>query len=77
MYLSKEGDRMKFDLNFATHETRKCADYLSQAQHHLARARRTDDQERMIKEKQDKEREAFRNKQLQEDVRLCVGRPRQ
>ena len=30
VYLSKEGDRMKFDLTYATHEARKCADYLSQ-----------------------------------------------
>ena len=30
MYLSKEGDRMKFDLIHATHEAHKCADYLSQ-----------------------------------------------
>ena len=30
VYLSKEGDRMKFDLSYATHEARKCADYLSQ-----------------------------------------------
>ena len=64
---------MKFDLNFATHETSKCADYLSQAQHHLSRARRVDDQERIIKEKQDKEREALKTKQLQEDVScLCL-----
>ena len=32
VYLSKEGDRMKFDLSYATHEARKCADYLSQVQ---------------------------------------------
>lgn len=30
VYLSKEGDRMKFDLSYATLEARKCADYLSQ-----------------------------------------------
>lgn len=59
---------MRFDINFATHESRKCADYLSQAQHHLTRARRLDDQERSIKERQEKEREALRNKQQQEDV---------
>ncbi len=59
---------MRFDINFATHESRKCADYLSQAQHHVARARRLDDQERSIKERQEKEREALRSKQQQEDV---------
>ena len=61
---------MKFDLNFATHEARKCADYLSQAQHHLARARRVDDEERSLKERQEREREALRQKQLQDEV--CV-----
>ena len=68
VYLSKEGDRMKFDLNFATHEARKCADYLSQAQHHLARARKVDDEERSLKERQEKEREALRQKHLQDEV---------
>ena len=61
---------MKFDLNFATHEVRKCADYLSQAQHHLARARRVDDEERSLKERQERERETLRQKQLQDEV--CV-----
>ena len=59
---------MKFDLNFATHEARKCADYLSQAQHHLARARRVDDEERTLREKQEREREALRQKQVEEEV---------
>ena len=60
---------MKFDLNFATHEARKCADYLSQAQHHLARARRVDDEERSLRERQEREREAIRQKQIEEGVR--------
>jgi RNA polymerase-associated protein CTR9 len=68
VYLSKEGDRMKFDLNFATHEARKCADFLSQAQHHLARARRVDDEERSIKERQELERERMAKKQQEEEV---------
>ena len=63
---------MKFDLNFATHEARKCADYLSQAQHHLARARRVDDEERSLKERQEREREALRQKQLQDEVCYAV-----
>lgn len=69
VYLSKEGDRMKFDLNFATHEARKCADFLSQAQHHLARARRADDEERTLKERQELEREELAKKQHEEEVR--------
>ena len=63
---------MKFDLNFATHEARKCADYLSQAQHHLARARRVDDEERSLKERQEREREVLRQKQLQHEVCVCA-----
>ena len=59
---------MKFDLNFATKEASKCADYLSQAQHHLARARRVDDDERALREKQEREREALRAKQQEEEV---------
>lgn len=65
---------MKFDLNFATHEARKCADYLSQAQHHLARARRIDDEERTLREKQEREREALRQKQLEEEVCVLAAR---
>lgn len=72
MYLSKEGDRMKFDLNFATHEARKCADFLSQAQHHLSRARRVDDEERALKEKQEMERDELVKKQREEEVQ-CSG----
>ena len=67
--MSKEGDRTKFDLNFATHEARKCADFLSQAQHHLARARRVDDEERARREKQEKERGEIIRKQQEEEVR--------
>ena len=61
---------MKFDLNFATHEARKCADFLSQAQHHLTRARRMDDEERALKEKQEMEREELARKQQQEEVSI-------
>ena len=63
---------MKFDLNFATHEARKCADYLSQAQHHVARARKVDDEERLLREKQEKEREVIRQKQIEEEVGYIV-----
>ena len=63
---------MKFDLNFATHEARKCADYLSQAQHHLARARKVDDEERSLKERQEREREALKQKQLQDEVLMIT-----
>ena len=70
MFLSKEGDKMRFDLNFATHEARKCADYLSQAQHHLTRARKVDDEERVLRERQEREREALRARHLEEEVHV-------
>ncbi len=59
---------MKFDLNFATHEARKCADFLSQAQHHLTRARKVDDEQRAMKEKQDVERGEIERKMQEEEV---------
>lgn len=52
---------------------RRCADLLSQAQHHVTRARRTEDEERVLLEKQQKEREILRMKQLEEEVcNACV-----
>ena len=56
-------------MNFATQEARKCADFLSQAQHHLARARRVDDEERALKEKQEMERDKLVKQQQEEEVR--------
>ena len=64
---------MKFDLKFATHEAQKCADFLSQAQHHLARARKVDDEERALKEKQEKERGELARKHMEEEVRKDKG----
>ncbi|XP_071509624.1 RNA polymerase-associated protein CTR9 homolog [Diadema antillarum] len=65
-YLSKSGDRMKFDLAQAGAEAKQCADLLSQAQYHVQRARRQDEEERALREKQEKEREALRLKQEEE-----------
>ena len=39
-FLHTNGDRMRFDLNAAAAEARTCQDLLSQAQYHVARARR-------------------------------------
>ena len=47
---------------------RRCADLLSQAQHHVARARKMEDEEREQREKQEREREAIRSKHLEEEV---------
>ncbi|XP_022088278.1 RNA polymerase-associated protein CTR9 homolog [Acanthaster planci] len=65
-YLSKHGDRMKFDLAQAVVEARQCSDLLSQAQYHVARARRQDEEERLLRQRQDQERDALRQKQLEE-----------
>lgn len=64
-YLSVYGDRMKYDVAAAGAEARQCQDLLSQAQYHVARARRTDEEERQLRAKQEEERAAFRLKQLQ------------
>jgi len=67
-YLSQRGDRMKFDLEQAAVEARQCADLLSQAQYHVANARKIDEQEREQRRRQEEEREALRQKHLQEQV---------
>ncbi|XP_070564627.1 RNA polymerase-associated protein CTR9 homolog [Ptychodera flava] len=67
-HLSKVGDRMKFDLNQANVEARQCNDLLSQAQYHVARARRQDEEERAIRAQQEAEKEELRKKQLEEKL---------
>ena len=42
---------------------RVCSDLLTQAQHHVARARKIDEQERQLREKQEQERELLRQRQ--------------
>ncbi|XP_041472175.1 RNA polymerase-associated protein CTR9 homolog isoform X1 [Lytechinus variegatus] len=64
-YLSKSGDRMRFDLTQAGVEARQCADLLSQAQYHVQRARRQDEEERALRQKQEEEREALRQKHME------------
>lgn len=65
-YLSKSGDRMRFDLNQAAVEARQCNDLYSQAQYVIQRARAQDEEERALREKSLMERERLR-KQLQEE----------
>lgn len=71
-YLSKAGDKMKFDLALASSEARQCSDLLSQAQYHVARARKQDEEERELRAKQEQEKEILRQKLLkeQEEKRL-------
>ena len=59
------------------HIRRQCSDLLSQAQYHLQRARRQDEEDRLIRHKHEQEREALKQKHLQEQVgvwvEVCVG----
>lgn len=66
--MSDSGDKLKYDPNLAGLEARQCKDLLSQAQYHVARARRVDEEERLLRRKQDEERTAFKMKQLEELV---------
>jgi RNA polymerase-associated protein CTR9 len=59
---------MRYDVTLAGLEARQCQDLLSQAQYHVARARRVDEEERQLRRKQEEEREAFRLKQVEEQV---------
>ncbi|KAB5558905.1 hypothetical protein PHYPO_G00022620 [Pangasianodon hypophthalmus] len=65
-YLSKAGDKMRFDLALAASEARQCSDLLSQAQYHVARARKQDEEEKELRAKQDQERELLRQQLLRE-----------
>ncbi|KAI4875928.1 hypothetical protein NFI96_010420 [Prochilodus magdalenae] len=65
-YLSKAGDKMRFDLALASSEARQCSDLLSQAQYHVARARKQDEEEKELRAKQDQERELLRQQRMRE-----------
>lgn len=69
-YLAEHGDRMQYDVTLAGMEARQCQDLLSQAQYHVARARRVDEEERLLRRKQEDERTAFKMRQLEEMVSL-------
>lgn len=65
-HLSVNGDRLKYDLGAAAAEASQCRDLLSQAQYHVARARRQDDEEKALRRKQDEERQALKQKVVEE-----------
>nr|XP_020461978.1 RNA polymerase-associated protein CTR9 homolog [Monopterus albus] len=65
-YLSKAGDKMRFDLALAASEARQCNDLLSQAQYHVARARKQDEEEKELRAKQEQERDLLRQQMLKE-----------
>lgn len=68
-YLSVHGDRMRYDVTLADMEAKQCQDLLSQAQYHVARARKMDNDERDMRRKQEEEREALRVKQIEEQTK--------
>ncbi|XP_034383282.1 RNA polymerase-associated protein CTR9 homolog isoform X2 [Cyclopterus lumpus] len=70
-YLCKAGDKMRFDLALAASEARQCSDLLSQAQYHVARARKQDEEEKELRAKQEQERDILRQqmRKEQEDKR--------
>ncbi|XP_062380128.1 RNA polymerase-associated protein CTR9 homolog isoform X2 [Sardina pilchardus] len=65
-YLSKAGDKMRFDLALAASEARQCSDLLSQAQYHVARARKQDEEEKELRAKQEQERDQLRQIMMKE-----------
>lgn len=65
-YLSKAGDKMRFDLALAASEARQCSDLLSQAQYHVARARKQDEEEKELRAKQEQERDLLRQQLMKE-----------
>uniref|UniRef100_A0A3B4FMU6 RNA polymerase-associated protein CTR9 homolog n=1 Tax=Pundamilia nyererei TaxID=303518 RepID=A0A3B4FMU6_9CICH len=65
-YLSKAGDKMRFDLALAASEARSCSDLLSQAQYHVARARKQDEEEKELRAKQEQERDLLRQQLIKE-----------
>lgn len=64
-HLAVEGDRMKFDLGRAQIEAKQCQDLLSQAQYHVARARKVHEEEEKLRKKQKEEREKLKRMQLE------------
>lgn len=48
---------------------RQCSDLLSQAQYHVARARKQDEEEKELRAKQEQERDMLRQQMLKEQVR--------
>lgn len=63
---------MRYDVILAGLEAQQCHDLLSQAQYHVARARRIDEEERLLRRKQDEERTAFKLRQQEEMVRFFI-----
>lgn len=69
-FLSINGDKTRFNLTLAAFEAQQCQDLLSQAQYHVSRARRIDEEEKSLRQKQDDERLAFKKKQVDDRRRM-------
>jgi RNA polymerase-associated protein CTR9 len=67
-YLNVHGDKTRFNIAVAGTEAGQCQDLLSQAQYHVARARRIDEEDKSQRLKQEQERLLFKSKQ-EEDHR--------
>lgn len=62
--LAVDGERQRYDPQLAGLEARQCQDLMSQAQYHVARARRAHDEERSQRRKQEVEKENFKKRQV-------------
>lgn len=75
-YLNEHGDKTRFNITVAGTEASQCQDLLSQAQYHVARARRIDEEDKSMRVKQELERQAFKLKQEDERKRMEEERHR-
>ncbi|XP_058450145.1 RNA polymerase-associated protein CTR9 homolog [Malaya genurostris] len=69
-YLSIHGDKTRYNIALAATEASQCQDLLQQAQYHVSRARKIDEEERVLRQKQELEREEFKRRQMEERMRL-------
>lgn len=64
--MSVNGDRKRINISLAKIEAMQCQDLLSQAEYHVARARKMDNDEYEMRRKLEEEREAFRVQQIED-----------
>uniref|UniRef100_A0A182IN46 Tetratricopeptide repeat protein 21A/21B fourth ARM domain-containing protein n=1 Tax=Anopheles atroparvus TaxID=41427 RepID=A0A182IN46_ANOAO len=69
-YLSGHGDKTRYNITLAETEANQCQDLLQQAQYHVSRARKIDEEERSLRQKQELEREEFKRRQADERRRM-------
>lgn len=75
-YLNVHGDKTRFNISVAGTEASQCQDLLSQAQYHVARARRIDEEDKSMRQKQEQERSLFKSKQEEEKKKVAEERHR-